>query len=195
VTDAVVVERITTPRGELVLRLVGADYEVISNGTFLMDTRNGESERLLVRAALDRHRQPASVLIGGLGIGFSAVEAVADSRVERLTIVEIEPALIDWHHGHLAPYSALALADPRTTVVAAGLHELLRSSADRYDVICLDIDNGPGWTVTDANASMYDDSGTALLASRLTDYGVLSVWSAARSPDYETTLHRHFAVV
>jgi len=191
----VIVDRVTTPRGELVLRRDGEDFEVISKGTFLMDTRNGESERLLVRAALDRCMDPESVLIGGLGVGFSLVEALREPRVARVTVVEVEPTIVAWHRTHLASYTKTALADPRSTVITADLLAHLRATTDRYDVICLDIDNGPDWTVTDENADLYHDAGTALVASRLAHGGVLAVWSAARSPTYEATLHRHFAQV
>jgi len=68
----IVLARVMTERGELVLRRVGEDLEVISNGTFLMDTRAGHSERLLVDAALQRHPAPRDVLIGGAGAGIGA---------------------------------------------------------------------------------------------------------------------------
>jgi spermidine synthase len=187
------VERLTTPRGELVLRAVGSDYEVISNGTFLMDTRNGESERLLARAALAGRSASAGVLIGGLGVGFTLVEALAHQAVNRVVVTEIEPAIVAWHRSHLAPYSAGALDDQRTTVVIDDVRAYLERTSERYDVICLDIDNGPDWTLTEANAGLYGDAGTALIASRLAADGILSVWSAARSPAYEIVLHRHFA--
>jgi spermidine synthase len=193
--DAVVLERLSTPRGELVLRSCGEHYEVISNGTFLMDTRSGESERLLIRAAIERHGHPATVLIGGLGVGFTLVEALADAGVERVVVVEIEPAIVEWHHNHLNRLSGAALADPRATVVVGDIAEFLRTTRDDYDVICLDVDNGPDWTVTPSNTALYGDSGTAAITSCLSHGGVLSVWSADRSPAYEAVLHRHFASV
>src|SRR5947209_8649608 len=96
-----VVERVDTDRGELVLRSCGEHFDVISNGVFLMDTRDGRSERLLVRAALDAVAMPRSVLIGGVGVGFSLLEALTDHRVTRVDVVEIEPAILDWHRTHL----------------------------------------------------------------------------------------------
>jgi spermidine synthase len=191
----VIIDRVTTDRGELVLRRDGEHLEVISNGTFLMDTRNGESERLLITAALAAHADPHSILIGGLGVGFSLAEAIRDQRLETVTVVEIEPTILAWHDTHLAPLTAAALADRKVTVVVADLLEQLRATPDRYDVICLDIDNGPDWTVTPGNAPLYDDAGTALLASRLASGGVLGVWSAAASSAYASTLRRHFARV
>lgn len=190
-----IVDRVTTERGELVLRRDGDHYEVISNGTFLMDTRNGESERLLVAAAIAACESPRSVLIGGLGVGFSLVEALRDDRVETVTVVEIEPTILGWHRTHLASLTAPALADSRTTVLLADLIGHLQSAATTYDVICLDIDNGPDWTVTTNNASLYDDVGTRLVAARLAPGGVLAVWSAAASTTYVSTLRRHFARV
>jgi spermidine synthase len=191
----VIVDRVTTDRGELVLRRDGDHFEVISNGTFLMDTRNGESERLLVSAVLDAHQGAQSILIGGLGVGFSLIEALRHEQLAAVTVVEIEPKIVAWHEHHLAELTAVALADPRTTVVIADLLDYLRETTTRYDVICLDIDNGPDWTVTADNATLYDGAGTALVVSRLAAGGVLAVWSAATSAAYESTLRERFAQV
>jgi spermidine synthase len=188
---ATVVARVTTERGELVLRRVGDDFEVISNGTFLMDTRDGRSERLLVEAALQQHPAPTEVLIGGLGVGFSADAALADSRVARVTVVEIEQSLVDWHDTHLAAFSAGLLHDPRLSVVVADISTHLAAHPSAYDVVCLDIDNGPEWTVTETNTALYDDAGTALVVGSLRPRGVLSVWSASPSPTYEQRLREH----
>ncbi len=191
----VVVERVTTARGELVLRRSDDDYEVISNGTFLMDTRDGRSERLLVRAALAAHADPGSVLVGGLGVGFSLLEALADDRVREVTIVEIESVLLDWHATYLSAVTGAAMVDPRTTVVVDDLVAHLDGDDTSYDVICLDVDNGPGWTVTDSNTRLYDDAGTTGLVRRLRPGGVLAVWSAHQAPAYERLLRRHLADV
>jgi spermidine synthase len=186
-----VVARATTERGELVLRQVGNDLEVISNGTFLMDTRGGRSERLLVEAALQRHRGPRDVLIGGLGVGFSVLAAAADSRVERITVVEVEQALVDWHDTHLAAFTRGLLHEPRVTTVVADISPHLAAHPSSYDVVCLDVDNGPDWTVTDINKALYDDAGTGLVVGSLRPRGVLSVWSAHASPAYEQRLRSH----
>ncbi len=188
----VVVERVATGRGELALRQLGEDFEVISNGVFLMDTRNGESERLLVAAALAAHPRPRRLLIGGLGVGFSVSAALADEHVERVVVVEIAAEIVRWNRTHFAGLNDHALDDARVEVVTGDLLDYLRATDRSYDVICLDIDNGPDWTVTDRNRGLYDDAGTALVASRLRSPGVLSVWSADRSPSYESTLARTF---
>src|SRR5205085_1173193 len=66
----------------------------------------------------------------------------------------------------------------------------LSAPGPSYDVICLDVDNGPGWTVTERNTALYDDNGTWLVLERLSPNGVLSVWSAHDVPDYEQRLRR-----
>lgn len=190
--ETLVIDRAVTERGEIVLRRRGDDYEIISNGVFLMDTRNGESERLLVSAALDACRSPADVLIGGLGVGFSLAEAVRSASPRTVTVVEIEPTVITWHRDHLG---ARGLADPRVRVVCADLMTHLTDRADEYDVICLDVDNGPEWTVTDDNRALYGDRGLLLLRSRLRRGGVLAVWSAAESSAFASRLAAAFGPV
>jgi spermidine synthase len=168
-----------------VLRRVGSDFEVISNGVFLMDTRDGRSERLLVRAALDARPDARSLLIGGLGVGFSLREAVADVTLTRIDVVEIEDAVVRWHRSHLAGLTGEALADPRVAVIVADLADHLGHRVATYDVVCVDVDNGPTWTVTENNAALYDDRGTQAMLDTLRPGGVLAVWSAMPVPDYE----------
>jgi spermidine synthase len=190
-----VYERRAGENGELVLRGDGRHFEIISNGMFLMDTRAGESERLLVRAALDRLGRPADILIGGLGVGFSLAEALRSPHTRGVTVIEREPAVIGWHATHLRPYSGGALDDPRVRVEHADLLGWLRSTADAYDVLCLDIDNGPEWTVTEGNAALYGPAGLDLLAGRLRPGGVLAVWSAGAAHAFEARLRERFAGV
>jgi spermidine synthase len=193
------IERVPAATGELVLRRAGEHYEIISNGCFLMDTRAGESERLLVRTALAALADlPAlRVLVGGLGVGFTLREALTDSRVEHVCVVEREAHVVRWGRGPLARFSANALDDPRVSVVTSDLVAWIRSprTTERFHALCLDIDNGPDWTVTDGNASLYDDAGLAALRARLLPGGVLTVWSATASPAFADRLRERFAEV
>ncbi|MGH8794393.1 MAG: spermidine synthase [Stackebrandtia sp.] len=182
------------PHGELVLRRVGDDYEIVSNGVFLMDTRNGESERLLVSAACERLGAGAEILIGGLGVGFSLAEALSRADVSAVTVVEMLRPVVDWHAGPLRRFSG-GLDDPRVEIACADLRGWLRRDQRTFDAICLDVDNGPGWTVVPENAELYGDSGLELVASRLRSGGVLSVWSAAADTAFAARLRRHFVDV
>lgn len=185
---ATVVDRVTTERGELALRRDGEHFEIISNGVFLMDTRNGASERVLVREALALMDPGSRLLIGGLGVGFSLVEAVTSDLPGEIVVLEIEKHLIGWHRGPLAAVSGEALADPRVRLVNDDLVGWLHGTDETFDAICLDIDNGPDWTVFDGNAALYDDTGLRLLHDRLAPGGVLAIWSAAAAPEYAARL-------
>ncbi|WP_329116114.1 spermidine synthase [Streptomyces sp. NBC_01353] len=204
-SSPVTLDRREGPYGEVVLRRRDEHFEIIANGTFLMDTSDGRSERLLIDAAMDalggRAKRDGdapwpkaqgaspSVLIGGLGVGFSLAHASADPRWGRITVVEREQAIIDWHReGPLAAISGRALADPRNVILHTDLIEYVHTSTDTYDALCLDIDNGPDWTVTEGNQSLYSAEGLAACADRLNPGGILAVWSARPSADFEASL-------
>jgi len=187
----VVLDRREGPYGEVVLRRHGELLQIIANGCFLMDTSDGRSERLLVDAARDalEGRARPDVLIGGLGVGFSLAHAAADPRWGRITVVERERAIVDWHlSGPLGALSAEALADPRTQIVEADLIAYVNETSATYDALCLDIDNGPDWTVTDGNDGLYSPAGLTSCARVLKPGGVLAVWSAQPSPEFERRL-------
>jgi spermidine synthase len=188
------------PFGEIALRRRGECFEIIANGCFLMDSSDGRSERLMVSAALDmlEHPQGANLLIGGLGVGFSLAEACADPRPGRICVVEREQAVIDWHTRGSAPlrrFAGQGHGDPRTRILLDDLLHHLCTTGERYDVLCLDIDNGPDWTVTDDNRGLYEPDGLAGIERALTDGGVLSVWSATRAPEFVPRLVSRFARV
>ncbi|AUG81253.1 Spermidine synthase [Kitasatospora sp. MMS16-BH015] len=185
-----VVDRREGPYGEVVLRERGGQYEIIANGCFLMDTADGRSERVLIQAALDAlGGEGRSVLIGGLGVGFSLAYAAAEPRWGRIAVAEREGAIIEWHRsGPLAAFSEHALDDPRVSVLHGDLVAYLADTEDRYDALCLDIDNGPDWTVTDSNAGLYGPDGLANAQKCLNPGGALAVWSAQPSPAFEQAL-------
>lgn len=195
VTGTEIVARVHGACGELVLRRAGGHCEVIANGTFLMDTRCGESERLLVGAALDRH-SAGRILLGGLGVGFSLRAALDRAEVSSVVVVEREQAVIDWNRagGPLAGWHGAALEDARVEVVHADLLGYVPAYAG-FDAICLDIDNGPGWTVDAGNAALYRACGIDKLCASLRPCGVLSVWSAEAAPAFERALALRFGEV
>ncbi|RKN40533.1 spermidine synthase [Streptomyces hoynatensis] len=136
-------------------------------------------------------RRAPTLLIGGLGVGFSLAEAAAEPRWGRIDVVEREPAVLDWHRaGPLAEVSAGALADPRVRLIEADLLATLRTAGRRYDALCLDIDNGPDWQVTSDNEDLYSPAGLAACRAALADGGVLAVWSARPSEEFVKNLHK-----
>jgi spermidine synthase len=88
----------------------------------------------------------------------------------------------------LSALSGRALADPRTNIVAADLIDYVNETSDTFHAVCLDIDNGPDWTVTEDNRGLYSPAGLASCARVLRPDGVLAVWSAQPSLEFEQTL-------
>jgi spermidine synthase len=118
----------------------------ISGGGELMSTRKHDSEDALGRLPCLRLRQPetASVLIGGLGMGFTLAAAlkVLGPRAE-VTVAELIPEVVEWNRGPLGERSGRPLDDPRTRVHVGDVVKLLKGKCSEFDVIALDVDNGP----------------------------------------------------
>jgi spermidine synthase len=189
------IDRRTGAAGELALRRDGDHYEIIANGVFLMDTRNGSSERLLVDAAASHMPGGAPILIGGLGVGFSLRAALDHPRAGAVIVVEREVAVIEWNHGYLRSCHANALADPRVRCVQADFSAWLSQTREVFGAICLDLDNGPEWTVSEGNAAIYASDGLTALAAHLVPGGVLAIWSASASEPFADRLRAHFPQV
>jgi spermidine synthase len=135
--DFEIIERCKTPRGEVQLQRRGTEYEIISNGTFLMATYYGGSEKLLVKAALDAcESYMCSVLIGGLGVGYSLAEAVGNTRTQQVTVIEIEEKIIDWNRSYLVGFSGNAMDNKKTKIIHADLIQWMSQTQETFDVIC-----------------------------------------------------------
>jgi spermidine synthase len=181
------------PRGEVVLRRRGEVTELIVNGAFVMDTVDSSTERLLADAALERAHDPATVIVGGLGLGFTVQALLADQRVQHIDVVELEPAVIEWVRTGRIPQTAAVLDDPRVRTHEDDIRRWLpgRPNASA-DVILLDVDNGPGFLVHLANAEIYERPFLAELERVLRPDGVVVFWSAARALELHNLLEHRF---
>lgn len=192
------IARTESERGELVLRERHAEgapsvLELRANGVFVMDTQETSTEQALADAALDLVEDPHHVLVGGLGLGFTMHRVLADSRVERCSVVEIEPDLVEWMRDGTIPHGPALLADERANVVVADLAVAVgEAPADSYDLVLLDVDNGPDFLVHDSNAALYEPPFLTRVARLLRPGGVLVIWSAAASAALEANLRDVF---
>jgi spermidine synthase len=196
--EYVEIARAESDRGELVLRERREDgapavLELRANGVFVMDTLETSTEQALAGTALALVEEPRSVVVGGLGLGFTMHEVLADSRVERCAVVEIEQALVDWMRDGTVPHGPALLADERVHVVVADVAvALAEAPASSYDLILLDVDNGPGYLVHDTNAALYEEPFLRSAREVLRPGGALAIWSAAEAPGLVELLDRVF---
>jgi len=160
-----------------------------------MSTYGEESESELARLALAAlgERRGARVLVGGLGVGYTLREALRQEWVGHVTVIEIEPVVEVWARTYFRSFNGGALSDPRTTAITDDIGPYIRSTHKRYDAIVLDVDNGPDEAVLAQNASLYDEAGLGVWARRLTNGGVLAIWSARRVPGFDERLRRVFS--
>jgi spermidine synthase len=190
------VARAESPRGEVVLRRRQRDsaasvLELRVNGVFVMDTAETSTEEALAAAALDLVAEPKQVLVGGLGLGFTAQRVLADPRVESVAVVEIEEPVVAWMRDGTIPHGPAILADERLTVVEADLAIALEEAEETgpaYDLVLLDVDNGPGYLVHDHNRALYEEPFLARVRGVLRPGGAVVVWSAAPAPELQAIM-------
>lgn len=192
-----------TPMGEISLRrrydpAARTDvYEVRLGDEYLMSSLFTVAERELATLALDRLEDGAAlrVLVGGLGLGYTALAALADPRVTELTVVEYSGPVLDWHRRELLPEAAGLVTDPRCRLVQDDFFRLARDEPPaRYDAILLDIDHCPRHVLHPSHAAFYDAAGLRAMARHLADGGVFALWSDDPPDDaFEAELGRVFA--
>jgi spermidine synthase len=162
-------------------------YALWLDRTELMSSRVHESEEMLADVALaELGARPAPrVLVGGLGMGFTLARVLAQVPAEaRVDVVELVPEIVAWNRelfGHLA---GQPLADARVQVTLGDVGDALRAAHAIYDVVLLDVDNGPEALVHPANAGIYANAGLIAAREALRPGGVLGVWSASDVPSF-----------
>jgi spermidine synthase len=158
------------------------DFHIkISGGHELMSTRKHGSEDALGSLPCRRLRdaETARVLIGGLGMGFTLAAVLAAVGLQaEVTVAELIPEVVEWNRGPLGERSGYPLSDPRTRVEVIDVAKLLRSSNACYDVIALDVDNGPEGLTTRSNNWLYTIAGISAAQNALRPHGILAYWSA-----------------
>ena len=199
-TEHAEVARAESERGELVLRRrrspQAADVlELRVNGVFVMDTQETSSEEDMADLALGLVDHPRRVVVGGLGLGFTTRRVLADPRVVEVVVVEIEEALVGWLRDGTVPHGPALLADRRLRVVTADVATAIteaRDTGSAYDLVLLDVDNGPGYLVHDANAAVYAERFLTDVRGLLAPGGVVVVWSADAAPELLATMTEVF---
>jgi spermidine synthase len=174
------------------------EYIILADGAILMSSRMHGSEEELATFACQQARalEQASVLIGGLGMGFT-LRATLDvlSPDAAIVVAELVPAVVEWNRGPLGPLAGYPLEDKRVRVETGDVAVLLRSRPRQFDAVLLDVDNGPTAFTASSNAGLYDNRGIAAARAALKRGGVLAVWAVQYDRKFERRLrHGRFDV-
>lgn len=182
------------PGGDtLTLRRRDGEFSLQLANFELMNSRQHDSEEQLATLGLNA-RGPlggSHVLVGGLGMGYTLRAALdrlpADARV---TVSELVPEVVTWNREHMGHLAGEPLQDPRVSVAIGDVADLLRKGRAEFDVVLIDIDNGPEGDSHEDNNWLYSDAGLAATKSALKPGGVMTVWSTYPSDAFTRRLRR-----
>jgi spermidine synthase len=161
-------------------------FEVKLGEEFLMSSLFTVAEVELARLGLAELTGPElDVVVGGLGLGYTAMTALQDPRVRSLIVVDALAEVIDWHRRELLPDTRGLTADPRTHLEHGDFFALAASESGfdparpgrRFDAVLLDVDHTPGHLLHPSHAAFYTPDGLRRLAAHLVPGGVFALWS------------------
>ena len=195
----------TTPLGPLCLRrreLLSQPgtfvTEVTLNHEFLMSSLYTDSERVLAQTALDIHSgsDELRVMVGGLGLGYTARETLLSDRVTHVEVVELLPQVIDWLASGLVPLSAELNNEPRLAVIQGDVYQRLAGPPGKlFNIIMIDVDHSPDERLGEENIAFYSAPGLQAAQQHLAPGGVIAIWSYAESSPFADALHEVFTNV
>lgn len=164
-------------------------YEVKLNDEFLMSSLFTESEIQLSKLGLaalkqTQYKTDLDIIVGGLGLGYTAVAALEDEAIRSLKVIEVMQPVIDWHQRGLVPLGTELTADARCTLINADFFAIATSDANGFDddnkqihAVLLDIDHSPTHWLNEGNSSFYCEESLNKLANKIVPGGVFGLWS------------------
>ena len=183
-----------TPDGEeMALYQHDADFSIKVNRQELMTSRAHESECELARLGCARIREfpDPTVLIGGLGMGFTLREALDVLMPGAKVIVgELMPEIVEWNRTYFGALNGHPLRDRRVTLKMGDVGAVIRQAEHAFDAILLDVDNGPEAFMAESNGQLYSPAGLQACMRALTAKGCLAIWSVSSDPAFERRLQR-----
>ena len=183
-------------------------YEIKLDDEFLMSSLFTEAEIQLSKiclAALDGNE--LDVIVGGLGLDYTAKAALEHASVRSLKVVDVMAPVIDWHQRGLVPLGKELSADPRCTLIHADFFDVATSKTKDFDglnyqedaprpqvhAVLLDIDHSPGYWLNPGNSAFYTEQGLRDLSEKILSGGVFGLWSdEPPAPDFMALLDRIF---
>lgn len=173
--------------------------EVTLNHEFLMSSRLTDSERALTTGGLSRLSDSSvnrSVLVGGLGLGYTAVEAIRDDSVSTVEVVEFLPQVIGWLADGLIPLADELNQSSGLAITPGDIYQrLAMPPSQRFDLIIIDVDHSPQDVLGDQSHGFYTAEGLSRAQAHLKPGGVLGVWSYAEDTPLLTQMKSVFTSV
>ncbi len=191
--DIVETTRVPSGGAKMTLYKRGEEFSIWIEDTELMSSHAHESEDELARLALEdpRLNPRPHVLIGGLGMGYTLAAALRSLPEDgRICVAELIPEVIAWNRGPLAHFAGHPLDDKRVSVREKDVARLLQMELEEYDVILLDVDNGPEGLTRGGNDWLYTEEGLESAYTALKPGGILAVWSSFRDPAFYMRLKK-----
>jgi len=171
--------------------------EITLDHELLMSSLHTASERALACRALEVHGgTDLEVLVGGLGLGYTAHAVLESGRARRVQVVELLPQVIGWLQQGLLPLAGALHGEPRLRIAQGDVFARLRAPpTEQYDGILLDVDHSPDELLHQDSRSFYSVEGLQEARRHLAPGGVLGVWSYAGNPAFARNLEAAFPVV
>ena len=163
-------------------------YEVKLNEEFLMSSLFVEAEEQLSLFALEKMRMNGlqsdlNVVVGGLGLGYTALTALNNPAVSRLRTIDVMPAVISWHRKGLLPIGDVLASDPRSELIEGDFFQLAIDEQlgflddEPVHAVLLDIDHSPSHWLNEGNSKFYSESSLQAMAAKIRPNGVFGLWS------------------
>jgi spermidine synthase len=171
--------------------------EITLDHEFLMSSYHTDSERALSKIAIQVHGgENLNILVGGLGLGYTAYEALSSKQVQSVEAVEFLPQVISWMNEGLVPLSKELVFDERLSVVEGDIYgQLAESPTKKFDVILIDVDHSPDERLDTKCRQFYTREGLKKAKKHLSEDGVLAVWSYAKDSSFADALRDVFSEV
>jgi spermidine synthase len=168
------------------------NFVIRGDGYDLMTSYAHSSEDAMMSLACPNPPGDACVLVGGLGMGYTAAATLTlMPRRGRVVVAEIIPEVVEWNRGPLGPLAGHPLDDPRTELVLGDVADVIKASEARFDAILLDVDNSVDSFSLPRNAWLYTTAGLEAARRALRPGGALAIWSVGTDARFERMLRKH----
>jgi spermidine synthase len=169
-------------------------FELVVGGHYAMSATDGETERALAGEAvrIAPKGEGLVALVGGLGLGLTLSEILKEERISEVWVSEIEKAVIRWNRTHLRGLNGGALFDPRVKIHHGDVMGLVEKKKRFFDLILMDVDNGPSFLILEGNSYLYTVPGMKKVRRALKYGGVFALWSHRPDGEIEGVLDETF---